>query len=855
MNQLAMPAVGIEDIYNEFGDGEWIPAPCQLACPVGTDVASYVTLIWEEKFLEAAQVITATNPFSSICAQACVMPCEGACRRAEIGDKSVTIRALKRFVMERVGDQLKLPVTKVTRPQTIGIVGAGPSGLTAAQDLARMGYEVHVYEKATRPGGMMCVIPEWRLPRDAMENDIRRMLDAYPGIKLHLNCALGDQVGMEELKSRHDAVLLTIGQSRDRRLNIPGEADDIEGLYGIGLLEDLSKGEAADLTGRTVIIGGGNVAMDTARTALRLGADAADLYCLENRSQMPAALHEIEQAELEGVAFHPSWGPKQILSKNGRVTGIEMMRCTAVFDDKGRFNPRYDTQDTVTVEADAVLVSIGLLAHNAELEKTGLLANGRVGCDSDTLRTADPKVFAAGDGAFGPSSVVAAMAQGHKAAYYIQAFVEDKGRPRPYQTPLHTRQLPVPQDPNWEKLEREDQPFHGIDNSCTFPRLTPCESAFDLETAKRQSARCFRCDAETGTSGFQRRDREHMRAMSQTALDDQKQYLSLMLERLRPRDNPFYEDRPAQLDDVHFLPAGMTRLVIDPYREACDTVTQIGSSIEFKLPYLVTGFDQVDADIRLALAKSLSASGCGYMGFAPLVRDTDPESHRDGELNAPWLQLLLPEHGTPQKEADGHVYVLGDRFSAIKVRRLHDNQLLGLAVTVDALEQAIPFALMEGFDLLVLDGTGGIDKPWAELDGYPDLTCLREAIRILRAHNCEEKLALIYYGGLRTGTDAAKVLAINCNAGAFSVAAAIAMGGTVEAAQMTFDNAMSVSERSLAMERWIKATAQESMIIARSTGKTNVHNIEPEDLRSVTLSTSQALGIPLVAGMEMRTDY
>ena len=854
MNPTSMPVVDIEDMVNEYDDSQWIPAPCQRACPVGTDVASYVTLIWEEKYMEAAQVITATNPFASICAQACVMPCEGACRRAEIGDKAVTIRALKRFVMDRVGDRLKLPPVPVSRPQTIAIVGAGPTGLTAAQDLARMGYAVDVYEKSDRPGGMMNLIPEWRLPRQAIEADIKRILEGCPGIRLHLSCPLGEKIDLEDLKARHDAVLLTIGQSTDRRLGIPGETDGLAGLFGIGLLDDLSRGQATTLSGRVAIVGGGNVAMDVARTALRLGADSADLYCLESRDQMPASPHEIQQAEAEGVTIHAGWGPKQILSQNGQVTGVEWMRCTSVFDDTGRFNPSYDRQDTHSDAADAVLVAIGLMAQSDALKQAGLLAGGRIRCDQASLQTAESKVFAAGDGAFGPSSVVAAMAQGHKAAYYIQAFIEGKQAPAAYQTPFYTRQLPIPQDSRWEKLEREDQPFHGIDNTCSYPRLSPCESAFDPETARRQAARCFRCDAETGTAGYQRRDREHLRLMSQTTVDDNGQHLSMLLERLRPRDNPFADNRPAQLDDMHFLPAGMTRLVIDPYREACETRTRIGR-IEFELPYLVTGFDGADADIRQALAQSLAANGCGYIGATPLVPNDAPALEDEKRNRPPWFQLLSAENDVPSQEAAALIYVSAAPFAPVAAERQAQDQLLGLAVKTDALEQAIPYALQEGFDLLVLDGTAGIDKPWSELDSYPDLTCLREAVRILRTHKSEGKLALIYYGGLRTGTDAAKVLAMTCNAGAFGVAAAIAMGGSVGVARMTFDTAMPVSERTLAMNRWIKATAQESMIIARSTGKTSVHNIEPEDLRAVTLKSAHTLGIPLAAGLELREDY
>ncbi len=245
------------EIYDEFCDNEWIPAPCQRACPVGTDVPSYATLIWEEKYEEAIEVITAPNPFASVCGQACAMPCESECRRMEIGDKPVTIRALKRFVMEKLGPDYQLPPVEVSKKQTIGVVGGGPAGLTAAQDLAGAGYAVHVYEKGDRLGGMMNVIPEWRLPRQDIETDIGRILKRCPGITVHLNCGLGEETSLKELKKNHDAVLLTIGLWKDRNLGIPGEDLGLKNVYGIDFLADISKGKEVALNGKAVIIGGG----------------------------------------------------------------------------------------------------------------------------------------------------------------------------------------------------------------------------------------------------------------------------------------------------------------------------------------------------------------------------------------------------------------------------------------------------------------------------------------------------------------------------------------------------------------------------------------------------------------------
>jgi NADPH-dependent glutamate synthase beta subunit-like oxidoreductase len=841
-------------LYDEYHDIEWVPAPCQETCPVGTDVPSYVGLIWEEKYEDAIEAITATNPFSSVCGRVCAMPCETKCRRGE-SDAPVAIRNLKRFVMERLGSDYRLPPVSVSQSETVGIVGSGPTGLTAAQDLAEAGYEVHVYEKLDRLGGMMHVFPEFRIPSRSIQDDINRLLDHCPGVKVHLNCALGDQISLEELKKRHNALFLAIGLWRDKRAGIPGETDGVEGVYGIDFLDELSKDNVITLNGNVIVIGGGNVAMDTARTAQRTGAEEVHLYCLESREEMPAFAYEIEQAEKEGVIMHPSWGPKQILHKNGKVTGVEFMNCVSVFDSEGRFSPVYG-QETMVVDASAVLLSIGLDAENAELENLGMIERGLVKADFETMRTPDPKVFAAGDCAFGASAVVYAMNHGHRAAYYIQAFLEGREKPLPYHVPYRTRRVPVAQDPMWEKLPREEQPFHGLGKEeCVAPRFSECESTMEEEAVKQQAARCLRCDAETGSADYTRRTREHIHAMARLEIDDITRQREILLQRLKPRENPFPKERPPHIDDIVFLSAALTRLVIDPYREACATRTVIGESLDLKQPFLFTGFDGAPEEVQQALALGLAESGCAYIGSQPLFspKTEGQSSSSNGKLA--WLQLIEPDGAEPQADADGLIYVIGREFQPVQAKRLRKDQLLGLSVAASALEKAIPYALEQGFDLLVLDGSGGIEKPWTELSDEPDLTVLRDTIRLLRKLNREEDIALLYFGGLRSGTDVAKALAINCNAGIFGVAMGITIGGVIEGNQITFDSSRTLEERRSAVESWIRAIAQETAIIARCTGKTNVHNLEPEDMRSITISTSEALNIPLASGTERREGF
>jgi hypothetical protein len=287
-------------------------------------------------------------------------------------------------------------------------------------------------------------------------------------------------------------------------------------------------------------------------------------------------------------------------------------------------------------------------------------------------------------------------------------------------------------------------------------------------------------------------------------------------------------------------------LVIDPYREHCDTTTAIGETITVDQPFFFTGFDNAPEEVRQALATGLAEKNCGYIGLRPLADI--------GKF--PWFQLVVPGKNDPSPDADGLIYVAGEAFSPVDAKRLHEKQLLGLSVAAPALKEAIPWALDQEWDLLLLDGTSGIEKPWVELEGFPDLTVMRDAIRILR-HDLdrEEDIALLYFGGLRSGTDIAKVLAINCNAGIFNVAVALGIGGVEEDGKMVFDSGMNAEERTEAVQQWIKSTAEEAAIIARCTGKTFVHNLEPEDMRSITLVTSEAMDIPTASGTAVREGF
>ncbi|MBI5443064.1 MAG: glutamate synthase, partial [Deltaproteobacteria bacterium] len=256
--------------------------------------------------------------------------------------------------------------------------------------------------------------------------------------------------------------------------------------------------------------------------------------------------------------------------------------------------------------------------------------------------------------------------------------------------------------------------------------------------------------------------------------------------------------------------------------------------LTLKLPDLFTGFDAAPGDVKGALAKSLEEAGCGYLGREPLGA-------------ASWFQLLA-SGDKPSNAAAALCYVLGKKFREPELPKRKKGQPVGLSVAAPALKKAIPFALERELDFLVLDATAGIEKPWVELGGAPDLSVLRDAIKILRGMNREEDIALVYFGGLRSGTDVAKVVAMNANAGVFGVAMGLALGASIEQGTLAFGSGRPAEELKRAAGNWIKGTVQETAIIARCTGKTNVHNLEPEDMRTITLATQQALGIPLASG-------
>ncbi len=821
------------ELADDTGDLHFVPAPCQVACPVGTDAPSYIAYIWEGKFAEAFEAIVATNPFSSICGRVCDAPCEPACRRTA-SDGAVQIRNLKRFVMDKVGHDYDPPPVAVTRKETVGIVGAGPAGLVAAHDLCAAGFAVHVYEMTDRLGGLMIWgIPAFRLPPGIIDEDIDRLTKRCPGLEVHLDTALGRDVTLDELKQRHDAVLLTIGAWWGKRMNIPGE-DDPRIVDGVEYLRRVNAGERPTMPETVVVIGGGDVAMDACRVAKRLpGCRHVKVLYRRGPEEIPARRIELEGAIEEGIEF--VYNTRQVsVQANGE--GL-VLRCVRTEPGEAGADGRRRPVDVAGSELDVscgmIIAAVGQYAACGDLDDKGMMSADRVRAEFDGMRTEDARVFAAGDGAFGGSTIVMAMHHGQRAAYYIKAFLDGREEPMPYRTPYRTRRVPVAQDLQWEKLGIQHPEFFGLgENPVEFPEI---EATYDWQTARDEAARCYRCDAETGSSDYAVQHREDIFTMARTLPGDHLSHRAMLAKRLELRDNPFPEGRPATLDDLVFLPANLSRLVIDPYREACKIGVSIGGRLALSQPFFVTGFDDAPDEVREGVALGLAEAGCGYLGVRPIGGD------------APWLQLVMPRQIEPSRDAAGLVHALGHRFRAPDARRLRDDQVLGLAVSSPAaLEEAIPHALENGFDMLLLDASAGLGAPWAELSGAPDLTILRDAIRILRRLGREEEIDLVYFGGVRSGTDAAKVIALGVVAVVIGVPMGLAAGGEItEGRGMRFAPDRSDEERAQAVVNILKASAGEASMMARCTGKTNLQNLEPEDLRSLTLATAEATGIGL----------
>lgn len=424
----------------EWGPEKWNPnyrdnrenvvptgtAPCKTACPAHIAVQGYIKLAAQGKYLDALELIKKENPFPAICGRICPHNCENECTRGNI-DEAIAIDEVKKFIADQElrADKRFIPEKLHDYGKPIAIVGSGPAGLSCAYYLAADGYKVTVFEKEEKLGGMMTLgIPSFRLEKDIVEAEIDVLRQM--GVEFKCGVEVGKDVTLSDLRKQgFEAFYIAIGAQAGRKLGIEGEgANGV--ITGVDLLRNVNLGKGEKLSGKVIVIGGGNVAIDVARTATRIGAGSTAMYCLESAEEMPALPEEIEEAKGEGIAINNGWGPKRIVVENGKVTGVEFKKCVSVFDSENKFAPKYDENNTITVPADYVLLSVGQSIDWGKLLDGSQVELGRGNtavADSLTYQTAQPDVFVGGDVYTGPKYAIDAIAAGKEGAISIHRFV------------------------------------------------------------------------------------------------------------------------------------------------------------------------------------------------------------------------------------------------------------------------------------------------------------------------------------------------------------------------------------------------------------------------------------------------
>ena len=522
---------------------------CQAACPVQTDARGYVRAIAEGRFHEAYLLARGPNPFASICGRICGAPCEAACRRGRIPrvdddghfvarDRPISIRALKRFVCDRFGPEARPPgevladaerfmprvaagaeeMAALLRAsldgrlrkgdgQRVAIIGSGPAGLSAAHDLALLGFTPVVFEREPVAAGMLAVgVPAYRLPRDVIAQEVA-VIEAL-GVEIRCGVAVGSDVTFADLRRDYAAVIIAVGAKGSRALGIPGESGPGV-LGGVDLLRAVALGEPAAIGRDIVVIGGGNVAfdvartvvrqvaLDTARTAARLeGTTRVRLVSLEGVEEMPADTIEIVEGDEEGVERVNGWGPVSIeRDDRGRVTGVTLRRCRRVYDEQRRFAPVFDDADRQTLPCDTVLLAVGQVPVTSFLERGGadveMFRPGWPKVDPRTLSTSAPGVFVAGDLAHGTRLAIDAVASGKAAARSVYTYLT--GRSLELVSP--TAHLPLPgyrRELGYESIRRQAVPVREPHERLGRPTVA-VELGYDEATARREASRCLDC--------------------------------------------------------------------------------------------------------------------------------------------------------------------------------------------------------------------------------------------------------------------------------------------------------------------------------------------------------------------------
>ncbi|RJR23209.1 MAG: 4Fe-4S dicluster domain-containing protein [Desulfobacteraceae bacterium] len=475
------------------------PAPCQTACPAGIDVPGYVTLVGLGNDEEAIELIRKDNPFPWVCGLICTNPCEFMCVRGRM-DKPISIKYLKAFAAERAISQgrYKNPYRETDNEQKVCVIGAGPAGMTAAYYLAIKGYGVTVIESLPMAGGMMMVgIPRYRLPREVIDREVA-MLEEL-GVEFRFNTSLGRDVSIEKLRNEgFSAFLISIGAHASHKMAVPGEENFPQVTDAIQLLKRVAMGDRRMPGRRVAVVGGGNVAMDAARTSIRLGCEEVTVVYRRTHAEMPANREEVEQAEEEGVRFLFLTVPVEVVGREGKVTALKCIRTELSRpDESGRRRPVPVEGSDFILEVDAVIPAIGQAVESACLDEIPELSWSRrktITVKGSTMESSLEGIFAAGDAVTGPATVVEAIGGGKRAAEAIDRYLSGIPQPELPPVPVRRTRLPVFETSASEKtkLSRPEMPLLNRDRRrITFQQV---ELGFDEKVARNEAKRCLRCD-------------------------------------------------------------------------------------------------------------------------------------------------------------------------------------------------------------------------------------------------------------------------------------------------------------------------------------------------------------------------
>ncbi|KRT34807.1 FAD-dependent oxidoreductase [Acetomicrobium hydrogeniformans] len=470
------------------------PPFCQAACPMHTDAKGYIQMISEGKYKDAIKLIREKLFLPGTLGRICAHPCEERCKRGDL-KYPMSIAELKRFASQFDNPSDWDLHCEQDKGKSVAIIGGGPAGAQAAIDLKKKGYSVTIFEKLPKAGGMLQVgIPEYRLPREIVDFEYSYLYKL--GIEIRTGTEVGKDISFNDIKDNYDAILIATGATKSLILPIPG--NDLNGVLGaLELLKDVSEKKPVEVGNKAVVIGGGNVAMDAARTLLRVGAKEVQLFCLEQRHEMPAHTWEVEEAEDEGVIVNNGYGPKEILGKNGKVKAIRFKKCLSVFDAEGKFNPSYDENDIIEIDADSIIFAVGQRPDTSfipteiglELEK-----NGRIKVLPETLETNIPGIFAAGDVVIKPWFVIEALALGRKAAISIDRYLEGKDlfadRDLTWEGPFDTwLEKDIEGEEILPRVQTRMRPSQERINDFKEVNL-----GFTEEMARREAERCLQCE-------------------------------------------------------------------------------------------------------------------------------------------------------------------------------------------------------------------------------------------------------------------------------------------------------------------------------------------------------------------------